>query len=226
MLSMNRALLAFLPFLLLTACRIESPDDGPATDDTPVATTLDPAEPSEAALASIDSTTLYQHVAELASDEYEGRGTGTPGEQKTIDYIAAQMEALGLEGGMPDGSFFQPVPLRGATITEITPLTLTPEDGDPVELAFVDEFIASTDLDATEASIENAELVFVGYGITNPGYDWDDYKDVDVTGKIIVSFRTVRTPLSVLTCFSFASRWMKRCRISSRLSACSTSSQR
>ncbi|NNF58571.1 MAG: M28 family peptidase [Rhodothermaceae bacterium] len=185
---MTRALFVLLPLLLFTACRLESPDDGPTTEDGPVATMLDPVEPAEAALAVIDSTTLYQHVAELSSDEYEGRGTGTPGEQKTIEYIARQMEALGLEGGLPDGSFFQPVPLRGATITDITPLTLTPADGDPVELAFVDEFIASTDLDATEASIENTELVFVGYGITNPGYSWDDYKDVDVTGKVIVSF--------------------------------------
>ncbi len=175
--------LALLPLLFLFAACGNGSDDPTISDPD-----LDPAPVSDDALAQIDSTTLYTHIAELSSDEYEGRGTGTPGEQKTIEYISGQMEALGLVGGAEDGSFFQAVPLRGSTITDITPLTLTPEDGEAVELAFVDDFIASTDLDASEASIENAELIFVGYGITNPGYDWDDFKDVDVTGKILVGF--------------------------------------
>lgn len=175
--------LALLPLVVLFASCGNSSDEPPV--DQP---NLEPAAVSDESLAQIDSTTLHMHLAELSSDAYEGRGTGTPGEQKTVEYIAAQMEALGLEGGAADGSFFQPVPLRGSTIIDISPLTLTPTGGEPVELAFVDDFIASTDLDETSAAIENAELVFVGYGITNPGYDWDDFKDVDVTGKVLVSF--------------------------------------
>lgn len=174
---------ALIPLLLFSiACGNESGNNGTTGSE------LDPAPVSETSLAAIDSTTLYSHIAELASDAYEGRGTGTPGEEKTVQYIAGQMEALGLMGGAADGTYFQSVPLRGATITEISPLTLTPADGEPVELAFVDDFIAGTDRDASEASIQDAELVFVGYGITNPGYDWDDFKDVDVTGKILVGF--------------------------------------
>ncbi len=175
--------LALLPFLVILAACGNGAEDAQSAD-----TSIGPSPVSEEALVQIDSTTLYAHIAELSSDAYEGRGTGTPGEQKTVEYIAGQMEGMGLVGGAEDGSFFQSVPLRGATITDITPLTLTPDGGDPVELAFVDDFIASTDKDATSASIEDAELVFVGYGITNPGYDWDDFKDVDVTDKILVSF--------------------------------------
>lgn len=175
---------ALLPlFFLFAACGTST--DQPATSDTD---TLDPAPVSDAALAMIDSTSLYTHLAELSSDAYEGRGTGTPGEQMTVEYIAAHMRQLGLTGGAEDGSFFQAVPLRGSTIEEITPLTLTPENGDSVELTFVDDFIAATDKDGTEASIEDAELVFVGYGIDNPGYNWDDFKDVDVSGKILLGF--------------------------------------
>ena len=146
------------------------------------------------ALAQIDSTTLYRHLAELASDAYEGRGTGTPGEAKTIAYIEEQMRAVGLVGGAPDGSFFQPVPLRGITPTDIGSLVLAPRPapaepgGEPVSLSFVNEFIASTDLEAPVATLDDAELVFVGYGIDNEGYGWDDYKDVDVEGKVIVAF--------------------------------------
>ena len=142
----------------------------------------------EAALARIDSTTLYRHLAELASDAYEGRGTGTPGEERAVRYIAEQMRRSGLEGGAADGSFFQPVPLRGATPTDVGELVLTPDDTEPARLVFVDDFIASTDLDAPSAAVFAADLVFVGYGIENAGYDWDDYKDVDVRGKIVVAF--------------------------------------
>ena len=177
---------ALLPLLVLfAACGNDSqPSDTAQNHQDQLA----PSPVSEEALAVIDSTTLRTHLAELASDTYEGRGTGTPGEQMTVEYIAGQMEEVGLVGGAEDGSFFQPVPLRGSTISEISPLRLTHENGEVLELAFVDEFIASTDRDATEAAIENAELVFVGYGISNPGYNWDDFKDVDVSGKILVGF--------------------------------------
>jgi Zn-dependent M28 family amino/carboxypeptidase len=146
------------------------------------------ADVPEAALARIDSTLLWHPLAELSSDAYEGRGTGTPGEARTVAYIAEQMRRAGLEGGAADGSFFQPVPLLGSTPVEVGELVLTPDDTEPARLAFVDDFIASTDLDAPTASVFNAELVFVGYGIQNEGYGWDDYKDVDVRGKIVVAF--------------------------------------
>ena len=183
--------LCLLP-LLLTACAEEL--TGPTAQEDVAADTAALATPDSVsaaaiddALATIDSTQLRAHVEVLASDAFEGRGTGTPGEEKTVEYIRAQMQEIGLVGGAADGEFFQPVPLFGSTPTDVGALTLTPEDGESVTLDFVDDYIASTDLDADEAEIDGG-LVFVGYGIANPGYDWDDYEDVDVTGKVLVGF--------------------------------------
>lgn len=180
---MTRFLPLVLALFVLAAC--DDTAAPPAADDPAAAMEVPPV--ADAALATIDSTELRQHIAVLAADSLEGRGTGTPGEEKTIRYIREQMQAAGLEGAAPGGGFFQPVPLLGSTPTEIGDLTFTPESGDAVSFEIVDEFIASTDLDATEASFD-APLVFVGYGISNPGYDWDDYKGVDVTDKVLVSF--------------------------------------
>ena len=150
------------------------------------------AAPPAAAFAAIDSMTLKMHLEELADDSYEGRGTGTPGEAKTIAYVSQWMKEYGLSPGAPDGTFFQSVPLRGSTPSNVTPLTLTPTSGAsagaPMELTFVDDFIAATDLAASRTSLDAAPMVFVGYGITNPGYNWDDFKDVDVSGKVLVGF--------------------------------------
>lgn len=164
--------------LALAACQSARPVVGPEEG------TSDPTAP----LAAIDSVTLRTHLAELADDRYEGRGTGTPGERMAVEYIAGQMRALGLEGGAPDGSFFQPVPLRGATPVEVSALTLAPASGEPIQLPFVEDFIATTDSEADSVALDGAEMVFVGYGITNPGYEWDDYKGADVRGKVLVMF--------------------------------------
>ena len=180
-----RRLLVLLPLLALAAC-----DDG--SDASPaevVAFDADAAPaPPEAALAAIDTTAHRQHDAVLASDDFGGRGTGTPGEQQTVDYVVEQFREAGLVGGMPDGSWTQDVPLRSVRVTEATPLTFTPTVGDPAQFAFVDDAALTTDTDADAVEIDAADLVFVGYGITAPGYDWDDYGDTDVTGKVLVSF--------------------------------------
>ena len=187
---MRRTLwLALLFPLLLTAC--DDSTTPPAANDGADSLAVEAPPVPEEALAVIDSTDLRAHIEVLSSDAFEGRGTGTPGEEKTIEYVREQMQAIGLEGGAEDDGFFQPVPLFGSTPTDVGALTLTPEGseaaGEPVALAFVDDYIASTDLDADSAEIDGA-LVFVGYGISNPGYDWDDFKDVDVTGKVLVGF--------------------------------------
>ena len=180
-----KKLLLLLPFLALAACE----DGGDAAPAEVVAFDASGAPaPPEAALAAIDTVALRAHVERLASDAFGGRGTGTPGEQMTVDYVIEQFRAAGLEGGMPDGSWTQDVPLRSVRVTETTPLTFTPDAGDPAEFAFVDDAALTTDTEAAAASLEAADLVFVGYGIEAPGYDWDDYKGLDVTGKVLVSF--------------------------------------
>ena len=182
--------LLLLPLLLLTLAACDTPQNS-GTDAE--ATTVDPENPPEVLLAALDSATARAHLEILSSDAMEGRGTGQPGEERAVAYIAGQMEAAGLEPAGDDGSFFQAVPLLGSTPTPRGPLTFTHENGETLELAFVEDFIASTDLEDTAVST-TGDLVFVGYGIDAPGYTWHSFKDVDVAGKIIVSF--VNDPLA------------------------------
>ena len=188
--------------LLASACAPGTPvnaPDGPlamppadAGPEAPVppasAASLELAAPPAAAFAAIDSTTLKMHLEELASDAYEGRGTGTPGEAKTIAYVSDWMQRYGLQPGAPDGTFFQEVPLRGSTPSNVSPLVFTTTAGEDLSLEFVSDFIAATDLSTDRVALDGVPMVFVGYGIANPGYDWDDFKDVDVSGKVLVGF--------------------------------------
>ena len=96
------------------------------------------------------------------------------------------MRAAGLQPGMPDGTFFQPVPLLGSTPKNVAPITFA-KGSETASFTFVRDFTIATDLDAPSASVEG-ELVFVGYGIANPGYRWDDFKGQDLRGKILVAF--------------------------------------
>ena len=181
--------LLFLLFLLLLAACETAPDttDTDTADITATTTATDPGDPPAALLNAIDSVTVRTHMQILSADDMEGRGTGQPGEQKAVQYIADQMREIGLMPGGSTGTYFQKVPLLGSTPTPQGPLTFTAEGGDSLQLNFIDDFIASTDLEDTNVST-TGDLVFVGYGIDAPGYNWDSYKDVDVTDKIIVSF--------------------------------------
>ena len=145
--------------LLLALAACGAPGDTPSASSTaPFDATTAPA-PSDDALAAIDSVALRTHIAELASDAYGGRGTGTPGEQMTVDYIIGQFEALGLEGGMPDGSFTQDVPLRSLRVTDATPLTFTPAEGGAASFEFIEDAALGTDTDASSISLDGEELV-------------------------------------------------------------------
>lgn len=180
----------FLSLLLIVsfvACDTPERPESPDANGVAAGTAVEDLAPiPNSILAALDSATVRQHLMVLSSDSLEGRGTGQPGEEKAIRYIAAQMEAAGLEPAGNDG-FFQKVPLLGSTPTPRGPLTFTADNGETMELTFVDEFIASTDLESTEVST-SGDLVFVGYGIDAPGFDWHSFKDVDVTDKILLAF--------------------------------------
>ncbi|MBI3940209.1 MAG: peptidase M28, partial [Acidobacteria bacterium] len=135
------------------------------------------------ALDSISSGDLLNHIRILASDEYEGRGPGTRGEEFTVAYLIEQFKKFGLRPGNPDGTFVQEVPLIGFTGTPAGSFSsgrarLTPK--------FPDEYVAVSRRFVPEVKIENSDVVFVGYGVVAPEYGWDDYKGVDVKGKTIV----------------------------------------
>lgn len=128
---------------------------------------------------------LKRHIQYLASDELIGRGPGTKGEELTLIYLSEQYANLGLRPGNPDGSYIQAVPLVGSIVTNKPTLTLEAA-GETIHYDYGDEFMAWTLRRQEHAAVHDAELVFVGYGAFAPEYNWDDYKGLDVSGKILV----------------------------------------
>ena len=120
-------------------------------------------------------------IAELAGDAYEGRGPGTAGDLKAREWLAAQLAAANIAPGAEEG-WQQTFDLVG--VTTGLPREWTFSSG--VSIAPRTEFVANVSNQTTGASLSDAELVFVGYGIQAPEYDWDDYKGMDVSGKVLV----------------------------------------
>jgi Zn-dependent M28 family amino/carboxypeptidase len=130
----------------------------------------------------INTAALAAHLRYLADDLLEGRAPGTRGGDLAARYIAAQFEALGLEGAAADGSYFQPVALVG-TKPEAT-LAWGPPGGART-LRFADDFVAWAERPEPEI-VADGEVVFVGYGIAASEWQWDDYKDENLRGKILL----------------------------------------
>ena len=161
----KRPLAVFLVAFTLAACSSTSGSSGG----------LAPAR------KSLSEGDLMRHIQVLSSDEYEGRGPGTRGGQLTVDYLVGEFQRIGLEPGNPDGTFVQRVPLMGFETTSSFSL-VTPAG--PVELEAGEDYVAVTR--ESQVSLPNLEMVFVGYGVVAPEYDWDDFEDVDVAGKAVV----------------------------------------
>jgi len=148
-----------------------------------------PAADSETSTTSavapgIGADTLLAAVERLASDEFEGRAPGSAGETLTVAYLTEQFQALGLEPGNPDGTWVQNVPLVGITPIEGDTMTVS-LGGDTRTLEPGADYAAYTKRVVDEVEVD-AEFVFVGYGAVAPEYDWNDFKDVDVSGKILL----------------------------------------
>jgi Zn-dependent M28 family amino/carboxypeptidase len=142
-----------------------------------------PGAPS-AALGSFSGERLLNHIRMLSSDEFEGRAPGSKGEQLTIKYMEDQFRAAGLEPGNPDGTYLQSVPLVGITPDPAMKLALAGH-GKTLEPKFPDDFVAWSKR-VTETSTVDADLLFVGYGVQAPEFEWDDFKGADIKGKILV----------------------------------------
>jgi len=136
------------------------------------------------ALPSIDGASILGHIQVLASDEYEGRAPGTEGEKKTVAYLVEQFRKLGLQPGNPDGSYLQKVPLVGISASP-APLVFR-KGGQSLELRWREDVVTWTKRVAEEAAIDGSEVVFVGYGVEAPEFQWDDYKGADLRGKTLV----------------------------------------
>src|SRR4051812_20259616 len=137
-----------------------------------------------AQLPAADPAAILAHTKVLSSDEFEGRGPGTKGEELTVSYVIDQFKKLGLKPGNTDGTYVQKVPLVGITPK---PASLVFAKGNQRRtLKWKDDVVAWTKHVAASASINKSDLVFVGYGVVAPEYNWDDYKGVDVKGKTLV----------------------------------------
>ena len=138
----------------------------------------------DAALAAMSTETLASAIRTLSSDEFEGRAPSTPGEELTAAYLVEQLEAAGLEPGNGD-SFFQNVPL--VALTEQGQPVLTVKLGEEeLEYRWTEDFVAWTRRVVESESIEDSEMVFVGYGVVAPEYGWNDYEGIDAAGKTVV----------------------------------------
>ena len=138
-----------------------------------------------AAMESIDPEHIRWHVRFLSHDLLEGRGTGQRGGDIAAEYIATQFAEYGLKPAGDNGSYLQKVPLVGITTLPETHFVLLPKQGAPMDLKPLDEYVAYDQTQQPQSDVD-AEVVYVGYSIEAPEYNWDDYKGIDVRGKVLL----------------------------------------
>ena len=138
------------------------------------------SDPARTLPAPVAADVYQRHLAQLASDEFEGRKPGTAGERRTVDYLVEQFRALGLEPGNGE-SWVQQVPIVEVTTASDANLTL----GDQ-SLRYLDDMVVWTRRIVPEVRLDSSPLVFVGHGIVAPEFGWNDYAGLDMRGKTAV----------------------------------------
>lgn len=165
----------FLILFFLGACGVSDQDStDPVTDVS-----------SEAASKAITAELMRGYVKELADDKYEGRGPGSAGDAAARSYLIQELEKLGLVPGAEDGQWEQPFELVGVSATQPDEWIFKRGEAE-LTLQQWDEFIASSGVQAERAEVMDAEVVFAGYAIQAPEYDWDDFKGQDLSGKVLM----------------------------------------
>lgn len=164
---------------------------------------------------NVNLISVAHHIETLASDTFQGRGPLTEGETLTINYLAKQYQAMGLQGGNSHAQkssslaqYLQPVPMAQITPDQNMRLQIG-------ELSFIagSDFTARTEQMNTQITLKDSELVFVGYGINAPEYQWNDYANVDVTGKTVIvlvndpGFATQNPSLFTGNAMTYYGRW-------------------
>lgn len=156
---------------------------------------------------NVDLNKLHQDIKVLASDEFEGRGPLTAGEKLTIEYLAKQYQTIGLVPGNKN-SFYQAVPMAKVTPDQNMQLVIGEH-----KFKAGQDFTARTQQVGGSVILDNAELVFVGYGINAPEYQWNDYANVDVKDKTVVvlvndpGFATQNDALFTGNAMTYYGRW-------------------
>jgi Zn-dependent M28 family amino/carboxypeptidase len=141
---------------------------------------------AQKAMNAIDAEKIRATVKYLSNDKLQGRGTGQKGGDMAADWIAAQFKSYGLVPAGDGGGYFQNIRFFGVTTDpKQTQFAFVPKSGAPVALKFADDYVANDQTHSEKSEID-APLVYVGYGIHAPEYNWDDYKGVDVKGKVLL----------------------------------------
>jgi Zn-dependent M28 family amino/carboxypeptidase len=182
MLSIERISLALVAAACIAGCDRNA--GTPAETAAPSAPAAAITPQAEAAAEVIVGERIRSVIAEIADDRYGGRLPGSEGDLDARRYLAAELERIGFAPG-PTGSYEQPMELVGVT-TQAPPVWRFSRGGAAVELERSTDFVASSGLQAPTAEVRDAELVFAGYAIQAPEYNWDDFKGVDVRGKVLV----------------------------------------
>lgn len=141
-------------------------------------------EDLENALTTLMAEDLSQDIAVLASDEFEGRAPSSRGEELTINFLKEEFQKLGLQPGN-GSSYFQEVPLVAITVSS-QPVLKIKNGNTRTEYQYGDDFMAWTKRVVGRSSLDDSEVIFVGYGVVAPEYDWNDYEGLDVGGKTVV----------------------------------------
>jgi Zn-dependent M28 family amino/carboxypeptidase len=137
------------------------------------------------AMHDVDDDRIKTDIKYLSSDRLEGRGTGAPGGDAAADYVAEQFQKAGVKPAGEQGTYFQKVPMVGiSTKTSSTFSLLDPKQA--LDLKQLDDVVLMDESQQPSSDLHTQELVFVGYGITAPEFQWDDYAGVDVKGKVLL----------------------------------------
>ncbi len=147
--------------------------------------TRPPAASAAVSFPAIDGNKVLEHTRTLSSDQFEGRAPGTHGEDLTVAYITEQYKKAGLQPGNPDGTYVQKVPMVGIVTDQKAVLTFR-KGAKTRDLKWRDDFVAWTQRVTDQVGVDKSPMVFVGYGVQAPEYNWDDYKGVDLKGKTMV----------------------------------------
>lgn len=176
--------LSFALFLAVAAgvAFAQSGNSG-AMPPVPKVASLPPA--AEQAMAAINPENIRWHVKFLAHDLLEGRGTGQRGGDVAAEYIATEFALYGLKPAGENGTYMQKVPMLGVATQPDSTYSLVPAKGEPMNLRFKDDIVAMDETGDASNTID-APIVWMGYGIDAPEFNWNDYKDVDVKGKVLL----------------------------------------
>ena len=172
----------FLPLLVPTLLGVSActPNNDSASQEQSAKKEMPVASNFDSVYNNISDADIREPLKVLSSDEFEGRLPTTEGEKKTIEYLVSEFTKAGLKPGNGD-SFLQKVALM--EITADPDMTMSIGDNN---FAYKEQMVASSKREQSSVSLEDSELVFVGYGVNAPEYDWNDYEGLDVEGKTVV----------------------------------------